>query len=245
MDYFYEVFLGMPRAGPGDSQSTRKAFGFMKNLPATPWILDIGCGQGMQTIELARLTKGTITALDSYQPFLDILMKNAQKAGVEKRILPKNQSMLEMGFEKNSFDVIWSEGALYIMGFQNGLRKCHELLKKQGYLAVTEAVLFTTAIPTPLQQFWDKMYPVIQDVPKNIALIQSEGFRLVGHFPLPKSSWTDAYYIPMQNSINHLKEKYHDTPAALKVFSECEEEIKMYDQYSDYFGYEFFIMQRP
>ncbi len=131
------------------------------------------------------------------------------------------------------------------MGFQNGLRKCHELLKKQGYLAVTEAVLFTTPIPTPLQQFWDKMYPVIQDVPQNIALIQNEGFRLVGHFPLPKSSWTDAYYIPMQNSINHLKEKYHDTPAALKVFSECEDEIKMYEQYSDNFGYEFFIMQRP
>lgn len=244
MKYFYEVFCGMPRAGPGDSQSTRRAFGYLKNLPAKPMMLDIGCGQGMQTIELAKLTEGTITALDSYQSFLDILLKNARKQGVEKRILPKNQSMLEMDFENDSFDVIWSEGALYIMGFQNGLRKCRQLLKSHGYLVVTEAVLFTTSIPPPLQQFWDKMYPVIKDVSQNLALIQSEGFRVVGHFPLPQSSWTDAYYVPMQNSIDQLKKKYHDSPAALKVFTECEEEIGMYRQYSDYYGYEFFIMQK-
>jgi hypothetical protein len=130
------------------------------------------------------------------------------------------------------------------MGFQNGLRKCHELLKTQGYLAVTEAVLFTTPLPAALQQFWDEMYPVIQDVPGNIALIQNEGFQLLGHFPLPKTSWTDAYYVPMRNSINHLKKNYQATPAALQVFAEFEKEIKMYEQYSDYYGYEFFIMQK-
>jgi len=171
-------------------------------------------------------------------------MKNAHKEGVEKQILPKNQSMLEMDFENNSFDVIWSEGALYIMGFQKGLRKCRQLLKSQGYLAVTEAVLFTTPIPPPLQEFWDKMYPVIMDVPRNIALIQNEGFRVVGHFPLPQSSWTDAYYIPMQNSLNHLKKKYHDTPTAQQVFDEFDTEIEMYKQYSEYYGYEFFIIQK-
>ena len=244
MEYFYEIFQSMPRGGPGDSHSTRKAFEYLTNLPAAPRILDIGCGQGMQTIELAKMTKGTILALDSHQPFLDILMKNAHKEGVEKQIHPMNHSMMEMDFKNNSFDVIWSEGALYIMGFQNGLRKCHELLKTQGYLAVTEAVLFTTPLPAALQQFWDEMYPVIQDVPGNIALIQNEGFRLLGHFPLPKSSWTDAYYVPMQNSINHLKKNYQDTPAALQVFAEFEKEIKMYEQYSDYYGYEFFIMQK-
>jgi SAM-dependent methyltransferase len=244
MNYFYEIFCSMPRSGPGDALSTRKAFGYLKNLPAKPQILDIGCGQGMQTIELAKLTKGLITALDSYQPFLDILMKNAHKEGVEKQILPKNQSMLEMDFENNSFDVIWSEGALYIMGFQKGLKKCRQLLKSQGYLAVTEAVLFTTPIPPPLQEFWDKMYPVIMDVPQNIALIQNEGFRVVGHFPLPQSSWTDSYYIPMQNSLNHLKKKYHDTAAAQQVFDEFDTEIQMYKQYSEYYGYEFFIMQK-
>lgn len=244
MDYFYELFCGLPRGGPGDTWSTRKAFGNLKDLPTEPIILDIGCGHGMQTIELAKLSKGTIIALDSYQPFLDILMKNAIKDGVEKRIIPKNQSMLEMDFEAETFDVIWSEGALYFMGFQNGLKRCHQLLKKKGYLAVTEAVFLLPTIPKPLQQFWDEGYPDIKDIKSNIALIQNEGFVLLAYFTLPKSSWIDTYYVPMKKRINELKKKYHDNNIALQVFEECEKEIKIYNTYSDYFGYEFFIMQK-
>ncbi|MCX6671778.1 MAG: class I SAM-dependent methyltransferase [Euryarchaeota archaeon] len=243
MQYFYELFRNLPRGGPGDNQSTRKAFGYLKNLPFEPRILDIGCGPGMQTLELAKLSNGTIIALDNYQPFLDILMRNAIKEGVEKRIILKNQSMLDMDFNNNSFDVIWSEGALYFMGFQNGLKHCHQFLKKNGYLAVTEAVLLSPSIPKPLQQFWDVGYPDIKDIKSNIALIQNEGFELLAHFTLPKSSWIDNYYSPMEKRIDELKKKYHDNTIALQVFAECEKEIKIYHMYSDYFGYEFFIMQ--
>jgi len=245
MEYFYELFCSLPRGGPGDNQSTQKAYRNLKNLPSEPRILDIGCGPGMQTIELAKLSNGTIIALDNYQPFLDILMKNAHKSGVEKRITPKNQSMLEMDFQPNTFDVIWSEGALYFMGFQNGLKKCHELLKENGYLAVTEAVFLQASIPKPLLQFWwDAGYPDIKDVKSNIALIQNERFVLLDHFTLPKSSWMDSFYVPMEKSIHKLKKKYHDNTVALQVFAECEKEIKMYETYSDFYGYEFFIMQK-
>ncbi len=88
----------------------------------------------MQTLELARISKGKIIAIDNYQPFLDILKQNAVNEKFEKRIIPKNQSMLEMDFKNGTFDLIWSEGALYFMGFQNGLKKCYQLLKKGGYL---------------------------------------------------------------------------------------------------------------
>jgi ubiquinone/menaquinone biosynthesis C-methylase UbiE len=243
MEYFYELFRSLPRGGPGDNQSTRKAFHYLKNLPSEPLILDIGCGPGIQTLELTKLSNGSIIALDTYQPFLDMLMRNAIKDGVEKRIILKNQSMLDMDFNKNSFDVIWSEGALYFMGFQNGLKKCHQLLKKNGYLAITEAVFLQPSIPKPLQQFWDVRYPDIKDVKSNIALIQNEGFELLAHFTLPKSSWIDTYYSPMEKRIDELKKKYHVNTIALQVFAECEKEIKIYRTYSDYFGYEFFIMQ--
>ena len=99
MEYFYELFSSLPRGGPGDNKSTRKAFRILKNLPSEPFILDIGCGPGMQTLELAKMSNGKIIALDNYQPFLDILMQNAIKEGLEKRIIPKNQSMLEMDFQ--------------------------------------------------------------------------------------------------------------------------------------------------
>jgi len=244
MEYFYELFRSLPRGGPGDNQSTRTAFEYLKNVPPNPSILDIGCGPGMQTIELAKLSNGTIIALDNYQPFLDILMRNAIKAGVEKRIIPKNQSMMDMDFQNSTFDVIWSEGALYFLGFQNGLKRCHQLLKRKGYLAVTEAVFLAHSIPKPLQEFWDEEYPDIKDVRSNITLIENEGFNLLGHFTLPTSSWTDTYYKPMEKKIQELKEKYHDNDVALHVFRDCEKEIRIYKKYSDFYGYEFFIMQK-
>ena len=152
--------------------------------------------------------------------------------------------MLEMDFKNNTFDVIWSEGALYIMGFQNGLKRCHQLLKKNGYLVVTEAVLLVPTIPKPLQHFWDEMYPDIKDIESNIALIKNVGFELLAQFTLPKSSWINPYYSPMEKRIHELKKKYHDNNSALHVFEECEKEIRIFNTYSDYFGYEFFIMQK-
>ena len=86
MEYFYELFVGLPRGGPGDNESTRKAFAYLKDLPSEPLILDIGCGPGMQTLELAKISNGKIIALDNYQPFLDILIRKAK----ERRISRKN-----------------------------------------------------------------------------------------------------------------------------------------------------------
>ena len=132
MKYFFELYESLPRQGPGDNKSTEKAFQLLKNIPSTPKILDIGCGRGMQTIELAKLSNGIVTALDNHQPFLDLISEDAKKEGIENRIICKNQSMFEMTFNEESFDIIWSEGALYFFGFKKGLDKLYSLLKKEG-----------------------------------------------------------------------------------------------------------------
>jgi len=172
------------------------------------------------------MSNGTIIALDNYQPFLDILMQNAIKMGVDERIIPKHQSMLEMDFKNNTFDVIWSEGALYFMGFQKGLKRCHQLLKKKGYLTVTEAVFLLSTIPKPLQKFWNEGYPDIKDVRSNITLIQNEGFELFAHFTLPKSSWIDTYYSPMEKRINDLKKKYYNNKIAFKYLKSVKKKLE-------------------
>jgi len=243
MEYFYELYTGLPRAGPGDNEYTRKAFSYLKNLPSEPLILDIGCGPGMQTLELARISKGKIIAIDNYQHFLDILKQNAVKEGFDKRIITKNQSMLEMDFKNNSFDIIWSEGALYLMGFQNGLKKCYQLLKKGGYLAVTEGVFLKSNTPGDAKKFWEE-YPDVKDIKGNIHLIKKENFELIAHFTLPKSSWIEQYYVPLGKKLCELKKKYQGNTTALQVIAMSEKEIETYKKNSDYVGYEFFIMQK-
>ena len=244
MEYFYELFESLPRGGPGDSASTRRAFNAIPKLPEQPHILDIGCGHGMQTIELAKLSKGTIIALDNHQAFLNQLIEKAKENALLDHIVVKNQSMLEMEFAEKTFDIIWSEGALYFLGFQNGLRKCHQLLKNDGFLAVTEIVYLLNNPPAALVQYFKQEYPDIKPVKENINLIQNERFHLISHFTLPKSSWLDRFYLPMEEELTRLNKKYQGNEMALGIFEEMQKEINLYKKFSDFYGYEFFIMQK-
>ena len=86
MDYFVELYGGLPRAGPGDDASTRRAFGMMEDLTAEPLILDIGCGPGMQTLELLRLTGGKVVALDLLPQMISRVRDAAGRAGFSDRL---------------------------------------------------------------------------------------------------------------------------------------------------------------
>jgi ubiquinone/menaquinone biosynthesis C-methylase UbiE len=244
MKYFYELFEALPRGGPGDNISTRKAFRAITNVPEQPLILDIGCGPGEQTIALAKLSKGSIIALDNHQPFLNTLIKKAREEALLDQIVAKNMSMLEMDFDENTFDIIWSEGALYFMGFQNGLRRCHQLLKSDGFLAVTEIVYLKDNPPAPLIQYFENEYPDILAVKNKIELIQNEKFHLISHFTLPESSWLDHFYLPMEEELSRLSKKYQGNETALGIFEAMKNEIDLYKEYSDFYGYEFFVMQK-
>ncbi len=244
MEYFYELFEALPRGGPGDKESTRRAFNTIPNPPEQPLILDIGCGPGVQTIELAKLSKGRIIALDNHQAFLDKLIKKAKEEALLDHIVPQNRSMLDMDFEENTFDIIWSEGALYFMGFQNGLKRSRQLLKNGGFLGVTEIVYLVNDPPAPLIHYFEREYPDIKTVQDKIDLIQNERFLLISNFTLPKSSWLDSFYLPMQEQLIRLNRKYQGNEIASSIFEEMKNEINLYKKFSDFYGYEFFIMQR-
>ena len=74
--------------------------------------------------------------------------------------------------------------------------------------------------------------------------MQNEGFHLISNFTLPESSWFDSYYLPMEKELFRLNEKYQDNEIALGIFEEMQNEIDFYKKYSDYYGYEFFIVQK-
>jgi len=243
MDIFFELHRDIPREGPGDNDSTRKAFSLLANLPAQPRILDIGCGPGMQTIELAKVSAGSILAIDTHQPFLDELAKRAEREGVAGTISSLNKSMLDLNFELGSFDVIWSEGAIYIIGFEKGLREWQPFLKRGGYLAVTELSWLKPEPPAEPKAFWDENYPGMKTQEENLDILRKAGYREVGHFVLPESSWWDDYYTPLEKRIVILTEKYRDDEEAMALLHESQRESDLYRKYSNWYGYIFYIME--
>jgi len=244
IEYIYELCEALPRSGPGDNEFTRRAFNSIPQPQKHPFILDLGCGQGMQTIELAKISDGKIIALDNHQGFLDILMGQAKKQRLEEKIIPQNMSMLDMNFEEETFDIIWSEGALYFMGFQNGLKRCHQLLKDKGYLAVTELVYTVSDLPCAVVEYFGTEYPDIKNIAEKIETIKKEGFSLISNFTLPESAWLDNYYIPIENELSRLNKKYQGNEVALSVFEGFKHEVDFYRKYSKFYGYEFFVMQK-
>ena len=106
MSVFFEIHSGNLREGPGSFDSTKKAISCIKELSPNPKILDIGCGPGQQSIDLARLTKGNITSIDNHQPYLDSLSKRIINQGLKDRINILNRDMSNLSFEPNSFDLV-------------------------------------------------------------------------------------------------------------------------------------------
>ena len=105
-EVFWEIHRGLSREGPGDNASTRRAFLMLKELPKNSRILDIGCGPGMQTIELAKLSEGQIDALDTYQPFLDQLDISIKKEGFTGKIKLVKGDMFNLPYDNNIFDLV-------------------------------------------------------------------------------------------------------------------------------------------
>lgn len=239
-----DLYGGLPRQGPGSAAATRCAFSMLGPLPERPLVLDIGCGTGAQTMELARLTNGHIVGLDVFDWALDALSRKVVDAALVGRVHVTQQSMTEMDFRDGTFDLVWAEGALYIMGFEKALAVCRRLLKPGGFLAATEVCWLRDDPPEELRRFWQVQYPDIRTVEDNAQTVADSGYDLLGHFTLPCRAWWDDYYTPMKKRLKDLRLKYADSPDALAMFDECDVEMTMHCKYSKWYGYEFFVCRR-
>ncbi len=241
-EYFMELYGTLPRAGPGDSNSTRRAFEQLK-LVDEPKILDVGCGPGVQTVDLLKMTKGTVVALDFYQIMLDRTKALAEKEGVADRLVTTQGDMTDMDWKLESFDVVWSEGAIYIIGFRRGLEVFKSFLRPGGYLVASEAVWLKPDPPHEVKVFWDE-YPEIDFADEKLKIAEDLGYHYVDHFILPHSSWTTPYYNHLVIKVEEKEEEWKGIPEAEDVLVEARNELAVFEKYAEYYSYAFFILRK-
>jgi len=240
---FFDVHSGLPREGPGSRDCTARALALAGPLPERARLLDIACGPGMQTMDLAALLpEARIVALDNHAPFLAELQRRAAAGGVAERVAPVLGDMAALPFPAGSFDLLWCEGAAYIMGVARALQAWRPLLRPGGRLALTEAVWLRPDAPAAVRRCWAPDYPDMGDIESCRRLVQACGYALLGDFVLPERAWWEHYYEPMQERVAQVAPRYAGDAVGEAVLEACREEIEIYRAFADYYGYVFLVL---
>jgi ubiquinone/menaquinone biosynthesis C-methylase UbiE len=201
---------------------TRKAFEMLPKLES-PSILDIGCGSGLVTLELARLSDGEIIGIDINQSLLEKLKKKFEDEGFSSRVKAIKCSLFEIDFPDESFDVIWAEGSIWIIGFEKGLKQWNRLLKPYGFIVIHDE---------------------IQTISSKLREIPNWGYKLINHFSLPEDAWWTEYYQPLERQIRKLRIKYQNNLQALKVIRKHQNGIDLFKRNPKEHSSVFYILQK-
>jgi ubiquinone/menaquinone biosynthesis C-methylase UbiE len=201
---------------------TRKAYRMLPQLEK-PRLLDIGCGSGMPTIELAKLSDGEITGVDNDQKQLDKLAERLKQDGLTNRIKIMNCPIPQMAFPAESFDIIWAEGSIFVLGFRKSLKNWRKFLKPGGFMVFHDDAEGTET---------------------KLAQIPDCGYSLIGHFFITKESWWTEYYEPLENKIKEMLSNYSDNSKKLVNIKKDLQEIERFKNDPEWFSSVFFIMQK-
>jgi len=236
-----EYFSSMERQGPGSPEVTVKALSFIDNLTHDSKIADIGCGTGGQTMVLARHTPGHITGMDLFADFIDIFNANSRKLNLQDRVQGIVGSMEHLPFHNEELNLIWSEGAIYNIGFERGINEWRSFLKQGGFLAVSEASWFTEKRPAEIDRYWKDAYPEIDVISHKVGQMQKAGYIPVATFVLPENCWTEHFYAPQVLAQEKFLKKYADNKTAEDLVANERHEAMLYNKYKAFYGYVFYI----
>ena len=236
-----EYFSNVKRQGPGSPEVTLKALSFVDNLTDKSCIADVGCGTGSQTMVLAQHTQGKITGVDLSPIFIDKFNINASKLNLQDRVKGIVESMDNLSFRNEELDLIWSEGAIYNIGFERGLNEWRKFLKTGGYIAVSEMTWFTIERPAEIQEFLQHVCPEIDLISTKVAQVQKAGYLPVATFILPENCWTEHYFAPQIAVQEHFLRKYAGSTAVEAMIASERYEEELYRKYKEFYGYVFYI----
>jgi len=201
---------------------TRKAFRMLPQMDRLR-ILDIGCGSGVSTLELARLSRGKVTGIDIDQPALNKFTRRIKEAGLTDRIQAINCSMFDMDFPDESFDIVWAEGSIYAIGFERGLREWKRLLKAGGSMVVHDEQ---------------------GNVREKLEQISNCGYELIGYFILSEETWWTEYFDPLEKLVNETRTKYPYDQSVLEEIQQAQVELDMYKKYPERNSSVCFVMKK-
>jgi ubiquinone/menaquinone biosynthesis C-methylase UbiE len=200
---------------------TREAFAMLPGID-NPHILDIGCGSGMVTRELATLSRGRVTGIDIDKQALDELNLKIECNGLSDRVMAVHCSLFKTGFQDKTFDLAWDEGTLHLLDSGKSAPEINRLLKPGGFLVMNETIN------------WLKIH---------LSIFETHKLKMRDQVVLPEKLWWNHYYAPLENRIRKLTSLQTES-AELKKLKPLEREIEMVKKDPRKFDCAFFILEK-
>ncbi len=245
MQLIIDLHLRTERQGPGSKEETLRALEILNlNNQTELKVADIGSGCGSQTLVLAEALEGKITAVDLFDDFLSELNARAKSADLDSKIRTLQADMNSLPFKSESLDLIWSEGAIYSMGFHKGIKSWRPFLKEEGAIVLSEIVWLTDQRPLELEQYWLSQYSEMSSPDEKIKTMESEGYKVIDHFVLSANSWSKNYYAPLALTFPDFLADHKHSATAQAIVKEYETEIKTFERFKEFYSYGFFIARK-
>jgi len=201
---------------------TRHAYQTLPTIER-PIIFDAGCGTGVPTVELTQLSDGHIIAMDVDESALHELKCKIAYNKLAERIDIIICSLFKMCFHDESFDIIWAEGSINLIGFERGLFEWRRYLKPGGFL-------------------------IVHDEPENLShkikQISACKYNLLDHFILSEDIWQQNYFAPLEKYISTKYQGQSDGTESSELIEQDRQFITEFKQYPARFRSAFFIMRR-
>ena len=235
-------FASLPRQSPGSAEQTAAALSLLPELPRHARVADLACGTGGATLVLAERLEANILALDQTPEFLEKLRQAATERGLSERIETIAGDFANPPIPDGSLDLLWCEGAAYILGFDAALARWRDLLKPTGFAVISEC---SWLVPNPgikARTFWYSAYPAMRTVLENIERVEGVGgYELLFTHALPPSCWA-AYAESMDRALADLSARGE---ALDPEFARAlRKEIELFRNTGEEFSYVYYILGR-
>ena len=159
------------------------------------------------------LSQGKVLGIDIDQPALDKFTKRINEMGLTDLVQAVNCSMVDMDCPDDSYDIIWSEGSIYAIGFEKGLREWKRFLKPGSFMVVHDEQ---------------------GNVDEKLQQISNYGYELIGYFVLSKEVWLAEYFAPLEKLIGETRNKYTHNPKILEELHHAQWELDMFKKYPEH-----------
>jgi SAM-dependent methyltransferase len=245
LDLLIDLHVRNDRQGPGGDAQTRRALELAGLGPDAGLVVaDVGCGTGASSLVLGGALGAHIFGVDAAPAFVEALRARADRAGLGGLVRAEVGRMEALPFGDGELDLLWSEGAIYNIGFDAGVRGWRRFLKPGGVLAVSELSWTTDRRPADVESHWAREYPGIDTTGAKLRVLERAGYAPLGFFFLPRRCWEENYYGPLERGFPAFLGRHAGSPAARSIVGAEEAEIGLFRARGQWYGYGFYIACR-